>query len=99
VAAGRDFIRRGLKWEIGDGSSIMFFQDPWIGFSFLKLWPNIVLSNEADEGISVKEFITPSRQWDQLKPNEAVDIEVAQIICRVPLPQSQVGDPSDWCWI
>ena len=54
----------GLKWETGDGASVKFFKDVWVGSSPLNLWPNLPISNDVDENESVKEFIFPTRQWD-----------------------------------
>jgi len=30
-----------MKWEVGDGASVRFYQDPWVSTRPLRLWPNV----------------------------------------------------------
>ena len=92
IVGGRDILRRGMKWEIGDGSSIKFFKDPWVGSPLLKLWPNVMPPCSVDEDITVNNFITPTRHRNQERLVETIGTATAHEICKAPLPQSQVRD-------
>jgi len=90
VVEGRDILQWGLKWEIGDGASVKFFKDVWVSSSPPNLWPNLLILNDTDK--NVKEFISPTRQWDQRRFIETVGIVAAQVITRLPLPHGQAHD-------
>ena len=50
IAGGCDTLRKGLKWEVGNGSSIQSMNDSWVSPIPLKLWPNISsFANASDE--------------------------------------------------
>ena len=79
-----------IKWEIDNRVSVQFFKDPWVGSSPLNFWLNVVPQNTIDADIKVKEFISPSRQWDRERLTEKA--AVANMICRLPLPNGHVED-------
>lgn len=32
--AGRDLLKRGLLWKVGNGKSIKIWEDPWLNYHF-----------------------------------------------------------------
>ena len=68
----REVFRQGLKWEVENGASINFLKESLVSTSRLRLWPNVLHLLVVTEDISVQNFISLARQWDQVQLNETV---------------------------
>lgn len=58
---GLELVRKGSRKMVGNGHSIKLFQDPWLPrpTSF-----KVLSSRDCEDESLVKEFITPSYQWN-----------------------------------
>jgi len=92
----RPFIKRGIRWKVGDGRSINFWTDNWCAEDNLVSLLNKDPSSVPDIDIKVSAFISPDRQWDSVKLNQYVPSEVIQMIQGIPLPTTNVAD--SFCW-
>ncbi|KAL0003476.1 hypothetical protein SO802_017257 [Lithocarpus litseifolius] len=94
ILKGRDTIRRGLKWGVGDGRAIKVFKDQWIpGGS-----PGIVLSPplEHDPEMMVADLIDrESHCWNAARVDAIFLPFEANAIKAIPL---SLRDTPDWLY-
>ncbi|XP_019188879.1 PREDICTED: uncharacterized protein LOC109183149 [Ipomoea nil] len=96
VLRGRSLVELEAAWRVGDGSSLSFWLDWWVGEKPLALMENVEIQDSPQES-KVSDFILPSRTWDlnrlcQVLPQQAVDLVRA-----VPIASSdQVKDALFW---
>ena len=59
-----DSFKKGLRWDIGNGNNINFWNDLWLGDSTLQQYA----SNENNQ-MKISDFLTQNRNWniDKLK--------------------------------
>ncbi|CAL9232043.1 unnamed protein product [Arabidopsis halleri] len=63
ILAGRDILRKGLGWSVGDGSSIHVWSAPWL--STLESSTPIGLPTAANSSLMVKDLISPiTNDWN-----------------------------------
>ncbi|XP_057794871.1 uncharacterized protein LOC131011108 [Salvia miltiorrhiza] len=93
ITWGRDLLKGGLRWRVGNGNSIKAFHDPWIPVAGSGI---AVCSTGDQRDVLVKDFMDGSR-WSKAKlaaaflPFEACAIET--------IPLSRIGVDDDWYWI
>ena len=92
----RTFLQQGLRWKVGNGSSINFWTDSWCFEDSLVNKLNLDRSSVQEADIKVSAFITPDRQWDLSKLRHYVPHGVLQQIQGIPLPYTDVED--SFCW-
>lgn len=57
----RDTFKQGLRWQVGDGSLISFWDDNWVyPFPISKICPII----EGYENLKVSKVISLTKNWD-----------------------------------
>lgn len=74
---GRNLIREGIQWNVGDGECIDFWNDQWVPrFAGGRITPT---HNVQPDMSKVTEFIKPNtKEWDKEKlmrciPEEQVE--------------------------
>ncbi|GKU87483.1 hypothetical protein SLEP1_g1877 [Rubroshorea leprosula] len=81
----RDVLRLGLRWRVGSGEKIRFWQDAWVSDRPLldaALLP--VLEDQID--IPVSHVINPDRTWDFQVLKQLLPKLVVEQISALPLP-------------
>ncbi|KAK9931600.1 hypothetical protein M0R45_018872 [Rubus argutus] len=94
ILAAKDLIKCGMRWQIGTGTSVSTWIDPWLPKlpSFLpipRLQEEVVESRIAD-------FILPSRSWDRQRVLNTFVVSDAMLILVIPLSDHYVGDRRIW---
>ena len=98
ILKGREVIRRGAKWRVGNGESIKLWGD--------KLLPSLQNPSLQSPFIAelqnamVSHLINPTtRQWDvQLLPNLFTQME-ADLITQIPLGRTTSEDSLFWPYV
>lgn len=63
ILLGRDLLRKGLGWSIGDGSLVRIWHDPWLSLS-MPMQP-IGPPSLSDSSLLVKDLLCPSSgEWN-----------------------------------
>lgn len=44
---GRDLLRKGVRWRVGDGSGLKVFRDPWLPRPHFFKWPPSFLMEDG----------------------------------------------------
>ncbi|CAL1376561.1 unnamed protein product [Linum trigynum] len=95
VLEGRDLLKRGLRWQVGDGSQIWLLQDNWLPSSppsCPKLRPGL---HSFPSRIS--ELICPnSHSWKKDLLVSLFMPESVDLILAIPLPVSHSFDSLIW---
>ena len=86
-----EILRKGLKWEVGDGASIRFLNDPWVNCPLI-FQANVVNASTSNEELYVQNFILPERRRDRVKLSEWIGKEVVRTICKILVPQNPMAD-------
>lgn len=62
----RDIVLKNLKWIVGDGQGISFWQDWWCGTVRTVRTSSLVEMHPGDhvESSKVADFISESKDWD-----------------------------------
>jgi len=92
----RPFVKRGIRWKVGNGHSINFWTDCWCADDNLQSLLNLDQSAVPDIDIKVSAFITPDKQWDSSKLSQYLPPSLIQTIQSIPLPITDVDD--SFCW-
>ncbi|GKV18865.1 hypothetical protein SLEP1_g29190 [Rubroshorea leprosula] len=90
----RSVLQQGVRWRIGSGEKVCFWQDAWVGDA-----PLISSSNEphALPSLLVSETINPDRDWNLELLHELVPAEIVEKIRAIPLSRnSQLEDGDFW---
>lgn len=79
---GRDLLRKGLRFRLGNGEKIAMFDDPWIPKenTFKPICINRNFWNEK-----VVDFISPSGDWNIMKLEQAVLSCDVEEIRKIPI--------------
>lgn len=94
ILAAKDMLRRGIRWQIGSGTEVCTWSDPWLPKppSFLPLPRHHEVSNSS----RVADFILPSRCWDNNKIMETFEASDAELILTLPLSDRLTVDKRVW---
>ena len=92
VASGHEIVRKGLRWEGGDGATIRLLEDPWVSNWSLFLVSNAVQHAPDIADLTVQSFITAERRWDQHKQNEVFNLDVVRLIAIISIARSPMLD-------
>ncbi|VVA36624.1 PREDICTED: reverse mRNAase [Prunus dulcis] len=86
---GRDLLRLGLRWLIGDGRLVNIYGDPWVPYDrFFTIQSVPALPSTS----RVCDLITVSGLWDVGKISDTFSFSEAEAILSIPL----MGDTLDW---
>ncbi|KAL5737670.1 hypothetical protein ACOSP7_030431 [Xanthoceras sorbifolium] len=90
---GREVIRKGVRWKIGDGQSISVYNDSWLprDSSFRVYSPSLL-----PDGVSVSALIGAPRRWSRDLVQFYFSPEEADIILSIPLCSSPLRDSLIW---
>ena len=95
ILKGRDTIRRGMQWRIGDGCSIWIFQDQWLPYSShvrvfslnLDCYPDAKVSSLIDHELHFWKTDVVGRVFLLFKAN---------LVKAIPLSLSRKSDDIFW---
>ena len=95
ILKGCDIIRRGMRWRIGDGSSVQIYQDKWLpGFDHDSITSPIVeITSDATVSILIDHDLY---QWRKDEVERLFIPEEALIIKAIPLSFSNKRDMIFW---
>lgn len=90
---GRELLSSGLRWRVGDGSSISLYTDAWIPIlhSFRIMSPPLLPLN-----CLVSELIADGGRWNLELIYSSFWTHEADAICSIPLPLNPA--PDRLCW-
>ncbi|KAL7245772.1 hypothetical protein ACSBR2_000999 [Camellia fascicularis] len=92
---GRDLLRKGLRWQVGNGQSINFWEDRWIPSS-----PNFKPVNLKPDGCQVQwvgDVINSTHAvWDRDKLLGTVNQEDVNNISVIPISSEGQADTLIW---
>ena len=87
---GRDLLKRGMRFVIGDGSTISTWVDPW-----LPVHPPRPKQNQVDHCL-LSNWILRGNKWNTDQIRELVIEEDAEIILSLKLYSSATQDFQGW---
>ena len=93
IVWGRELLKEGLRWRIGDGESVQVFKDPWIPRP--TLFRPISRSSSDTANLKVSDLMSPFG-WDKEKL-ESILLPIDQeMVWSIPL--SSRRRPDRWVW-
>ncbi|XP_056697525.1 uncharacterized mitochondrial protein AtMg00310-like [Spinacia oleracea] len=91
----REILRKGIRWKLGNGNTINFWKDNWIGQYALSDLSGIS-SNHIMEDYTVSFFIDETKNWDIGKLSSVLPPETVQKIRGIPIPVNDLQDIPIW---
>ena len=93
----RSLLLKGLRWRVGNGTRIKFWQDHWVDNCSLIDLLSLNSTPPSNPECTVSDFITADRTWNVPKLRRVIsDEQVLQKVIGIPLPISDVED--SFCW-
>ena len=89
---GRDLLKLGLRWRIGDGSKVNIFENPWIPRPSLF---RPVSPRTAYSPLLVKDLILPSGSWDINLVSQVLPLDVDDVLA-IPINAASDSDCLVW---
>ncbi|KAK4285072.1 hypothetical protein QN277_001816 [Acacia crassicarpa] len=94
ILHGRDVLRKDLRWDIGDGSAIRIWGDPWVPGDLFPARPRSTDIPIIAEG-RVCDLIVDG-QWNLSPISQYVSAEVKEAIYKIPIPSNGLADKLVW---
>ncbi|KAK4268822.1 hypothetical protein QN277_022056 [Acacia crassicarpa] len=94
IIEGRDFLRKNLQWDIGDGTDIRIWGDTWVPGDVFPARPRTTDVPIIAEG-RVCDLIVDG-QWNLSPIDHYVSAKVKEAIYRIPIPSSGLKDKLMW---
>ena len=68
IVKSRGILREGVRWIMGNGKNIRFWEDNWIGGKLLSYnkFRKQMETLKAEVGLRVVDYIDPRRKWKKL---------------------------------
>lgn len=90
---GKEVLDKGLRWRVGDGSSILVFKDKWIPnpSTFKVISPQLMSGNTT-----VSQLMYPSGGWDLNVINQNFCKDDRTAILSIPTSSSCSNDCLIW---
>ena len=83
----RPIMRKGLRWQVGNGAHISFWFDNWVyAFPLADLFPEVY----KDASLKVSDFIHQGNQWNSSLLGTLVPQDIVKDISALYLPSSNV---------
>lgn len=95
ILAQRDLMRKDIRWKIGNGQSINFWLDNWLGQTNLCSLLNIN-SKTVDMDLKLGQFITSDHCWNLTNLNQFLPRHVILKVQGIPLPTTDLSDTPIW---
>ena len=98
ILHGREVIRQGAKWRVGNGESINVWGDNWLP-SLSHPWIQGPLTTEMQEA-RVSSLINPlTRQWKSTLISSAFNLDNCELIKHIHLSKTPVEDALFWPFV
>ncbi|XP_062028922.1 uncharacterized protein LOC133744912 [Rosa rugosa] len=91
IFSAKETIAKGLRWQIGDGSSVRIWEDPWIPRPYLFRPLRFTVTPHSQ----VSELIQ-NGEWNRELVTEIFSPEDALLMLSLPLSNSRVVDRLIW---
>ncbi|KAL9461995.1 hypothetical protein AB3S75_000061 [Citrus x aurantiifolia] len=90
---GRQVIKKGLRWRIGNGKKIAIFSNNWLPRpeTFRPIFPPSLPVNSV-----VADLIKANNQWDEIKLRQHFMAADTAEILKIPFPAEQSEDEVLW---
>ncbi|XP_024190017.1 uncharacterized protein LOC112193983 [Rosa chinensis] len=92
IHAAKHILRRGVRWQVGNGQSVGIWEDPWIPR------PSTFLSiiRHVDGPETVADLLLPGFTWNQVLINQYFAPEDVDLILSMSRSQRDVPDRLIW---
>ncbi|KAK4278800.1 hypothetical protein QN277_016598 [Acacia crassicarpa] len=94
ILDGRNFLKEDLRWDIGDGSAVRIWGDPWVPGGVFPARPRTSDIPIISEG-RVCDLIVDGR-WNLSPITPYVSAEVIRAIHEIPIPANGLEDKLVW---
>ncbi|XP_030478315.1 uncharacterized protein LOC115695389 [Cannabis sativa] len=88
---GRDLMKQGLIWKIGNGTTIRTIEDHWLPNCRIKSY-----SSPPPSDSTLSFFLSPSGAWDPFKLHQFFDDQLIDHILNVPISGHGCSDDLIW---
>ena len=92
----RPFLKKGLRWKLGNGKAINFWTDAWCSEENLASQLSSDYVPISNLEVKVCEFFTPDKQWDAAKLCQVLPSHLVSVVQGIPIPFTDV--PDSFCW-
>ena len=95
ILKGRDVLKEGLRWKVGDGTSIRIWSDPWLPSKFLPYISSPIPSGWEDARVS-SLFDSSQQVWNLATLQQLFNPRDAKLINSIPLSTRPIKDVLIW---
>lgn len=88
IVKGRNVIKRGASWRIGDGKLLIFWTNWWVGNQLLGLNLEINIPDEVSQA-KVSNFILNNKCWNIAKLHEILPEEKIEMVRAIPIAHEE----------
>ena len=92
---GRDVLKEGMRWRVGDGNSIRVWTDPWLPSDFL-LFVSSPVAQDFEEDKVVNLIDPVSKQWYTATIQSIFSPRDIELIQSIPLRSFPMNDKLVW---
>ena len=92
----RELLDKGLRWKLGNGTSIRFWTDRWMSEKIIMEWLQINNTHVHDLNFRVSECFTTNKEWDLTRLKMLVPDHIVERIVAIPIPFHDIED--EICW-
>ena len=89
----RPLLKKGLRWQIGNGRGISFWDDNWV---FQYPISQVVSPPPGSEELKVSDVLNEFGGWDRARIDQLVPSHVGEKISSLFLPSSPQADSLIW---
>lgn len=90
---GKDLLKVGLQWRVGNGEDIQVYQDRWVP---LPMNFKIISRPQFDASMKVCELFTTAGQWDKELLKVNFWEQEVEAILQIPLASNNTKDKLIW---
>lgn len=95
IIKGRAVIEGGASWRVGDGKSLSFWADWWVGKKPLGLDMEIDIA-KGNSNAKISDFLLQNNSWDITKLQEYLSEEQVEMIQAIPIASEEGATDSLW---
>ena len=89
----RPIFKADLRWQVGNGRLINFWQDNWVfPYPLIKIIQNPIVSN----ALKVIDFISHDKRWQLDLVSAILPIHIFELIIKVFIPSNDIDDEVFW---